>query len=155
MKCPFCASPVHHVVDKRPVERSGEIRRRRECLRCLRRFTTYEKIASLQLLVIKRDGRREPFIREKLKRGIGKALEKRPGQEKIDELVEKIERRLRKRGGREVSSKLIGRIVLTELKKLDMVGYLRFASVYRQFGEVADFARELTALGALNETGQV
>lgn len=145
MTCPFCGSSQNKVVDKRSVAHSGEIRRRRECLKCAKRFTTYERIASLELVVIKRDGRREPFLREKVRNGIVKALEKRPAENKIDELVEKIERRLRKKGQKEISSKLIGQLVLGELKKLDEVAYLRFASVYRNFKQAEDFAKELSS----------
>jgi transcriptional repressor NrdR len=146
MICPYCGSPVNRVVDKRSVIGSGEIRRRRECLKCSRRFTTYERLASIELLVIKRDGRREPFIREKLRTGIEKALEKRPGADKVDELVDKIERKLRKRGLQEVATKLIGQMVLSELKKLDMIAYLRFVSVYRRFEQPEDFTKELQGL---------
>ncbi|MDO8498902.1 MAG: transcriptional regulator NrdR [bacterium] len=146
MKCPFCGSLLNRVVDKRSVSLSGEIRRRRECLKCQRRFTTYEKMGALGLVVLKKDGRREPFLRDKLKKGLLKALEKRPAVNKIDDLAERIERKLRKRGNQEVSSKMIGQIVLSELKRLDSIAYLRFASVYRQFERPEDFAREVSSL---------
>ncbi|RJP46390.1 MAG: transcriptional repressor NrdR [Armatimonadetes bacterium] len=146
MKCPFCGSSIHQVIDKRAVETLGEIRRRRECLKCVKRFTTYERVAILELVVIKRDGRREPFVKEKLWAGIVKALEKRPGSEKVEEVVEKIERKLRKKGLKEIASKMIGQLVLVELKKLDTVAYLRFASVYRQFEHPEDFVKELQGL---------
>ncbi len=146
MRCPFCGSVLHQVIDKRAVASSGEIRRRRECLKCRRRFTTYEKVVSLEMVVVKRDGRKELFSREKLKNGIAKALEKRPAADRIDLMVEKIERKLRRKNAAEVTSKLIGQMVLAELKKADIVAYLRFASVYRQFKQPEDFARELSAL---------
>lgn len=146
MKCPFCSSLSHKVVDKRAVSGSGEIRRRRECLKCGKRFSTYERLAALELWVIKRDGRRELFNPDKIRVGVSKALEKRPTFQRVDELVEKIERCLRKRGEKEIPSKVIGKLVLVELRKLDSVAYLRFASVYRQFKQVADFAKELEHL---------
>lgn len=146
MKCPFCNSTSTRVVDKRSVAGIGEIRRRRECLKCLRRFTTYERLAHLELVVIKKDGRREVFDREKVRNGIVRALEKRPGIEKVDELADKIERKFRRKGALEVPSRIIGQAVLSELKKLDMVAYLRFASVYRHFDNPEDFAKELNSL---------
>lgn len=124
----------------------GEIRRRRQCLKCLRRFTTYERQALLQLQVIKKDGRREIFDRDKLRSGIAKALEKRPAAERTGYLAEKIEKKIRRNYRGEVSSKRIGQAVLGELKKLDIVAYLRFASVYRSFENPEDFAREINSL---------
>lgn len=146
MKCPFCSNLNNHVVDKRFVLGSGEIRRRRECLHCKGRFTTYERLSNLQFLVIKKDNRREPYNREKLKGGVIKALEKRPALEKCDEFISKIERKIWKKGISEVTSRHIGKIVLSELKKIDSVAYLRFASVYRQFQEPKDFAKELESM---------
>lgn len=143
MKCPFCSNLSNRVVDKRSVLSTGEIRRRRECLHCHGRFTTYERLSNLQFLVIKKDGHKEPFNREKLKNGILKALEKRPALSKSDELVSKIERKIWKKGISEVTSQYIGEVVLFELKKIDSVAYLRFASVYRQFQNPDDFAKEL------------
>ena len=147
MQCPFCSSSITRVVDKRAVVSSGEIRRRRECLKCARRFTTYERLAGIELLVIKKDGRKEMFDRQKLKAGIAKALEKRPSIDKTEDLVDKVEKKFRKKGVSEVSSRSIGKAVLSELKRLDMIAYLRFASVYRQFENPEDFARELNVLG--------
>lgn len=146
MKCPFCTSASNRVVDKRDVVGVGEIRRRRECLKCSKRFTTYERLASLELAVIKRDGRREPFSREKLSSGVIKALEKRPALSQANNLADKIERKLRRKGKRVVTSQLIGKMVLVELKKLDSVAYLRFASVYRNFGSADDFTKEASSL---------
>ena len=146
MKCPYCSSISSKVIDKRAVNGRGEIRRRRECLDCSKRFTTYEGLAGLKILVVKKDGRREIYDGEKLKGGLLKALEKRPGAEKIEELVDKIERKLRLKGIREIPSSILGNWVLKELKKLDGVAYLRFASVYRTFEEPQDFERELKSL---------
>ncbi len=146
MFCPYCGSDLSKVVDKRSVNGLGQIRRRRECLKCAKRFTTYEKLGELDLIVIKKDGRREVFNPEKLRLGIIKALEKRPALDQAEEIVNKIERKLRGKRLKEVSSKIIGTQVLLELKKLDMVAYMRFASVYRQFGTAQDFAKELEGL---------
>lgn len=146
MKCPFCGSEAHKVVDKRSVTLAGEIRRRRECLKCSRRFTTYERLSNLELLVMKKDGRREPFNPEKLRAGILKALEKRPALDRADEIALRVERKLRRRKVREVSSRAVGQAVLSELKKLDPVAYMRFVSVYRQFEQAEDFAREVQSI---------
>lgn len=146
MRCPYCTSTLSKVVDKRGVEGSGEIRRRRECLKCGKRYTTYERLAELQILVIKKDGRKEPFIEEKLRLGLSKALEKRPYLDRVPRLVDRIEGRIRERGLAEVSSEKLGKWVLAELKRVDPVAYLRFASVYRSFGDPKDFKRELEAL---------
>ncbi len=133
---------------------SGDIRRRRECLKCTRRFTTYEKIAGVDLLVIKKDGRKEVFVKEKLLAGIIKSLEKRPALEYALDVVERIERKLRQKSRKEITSKQIGKMVLAELKKLDSVAYLRFASVYRQFGSPEDFAKEASSLAISNSSQQ-
>lgn len=146
MTCPFCDSTLHRVVDKRSVVSVGEIRRRRQCLKCLRRFTTYERQALSELQVIKKDGHREAFDREKLRLGIIKALEKRPLADRMDYLAEKIEKKIRRTYRGEVSSKRIGQVVLLELKKLDTVAYLRFASVYRSFENPEDFSKEISSL---------
>ena len=146
MKCPYCASYSSKVIDKRGVDGRGEIRRRRECLNCLKRFTTYEGLATLKILVLKKDGRKEEYDREKLKSGLTKALEKRPGLEKVPQLVDKIERNLRQKGFREIQSYILGNWVLRELKRLDSIAYLRFASVYRTFEDIKDFERELKSL---------
>lgn len=146
MVCPFCKSGQSAVIDKREVSSRGEIRRRRECLKCRKRFTTYERVSSLELWVLKRDDRREAFDREKLKLGIQKALEKRPGLDDIESIVDKVIKRLRARGKKDVSSRLIGKVVLSELKKIDSVAYLRFVSVYRQFNDPVDFKKELEQL---------
>jgi transcriptional repressor NrdR len=149
MKCSYCGSDQSKVVDKRSVVGTGEIRRRRECLKCHRRFTTYERVVVAEIVVIKRDGRREPFSHDKLQSGVAKALEKRPSADKACSITDKIESKLRAKGKNEVASAVIGRAVLTELKKIDKVAYLRFASVYRHFDDPADFARELKTLEVL------
>lgn len=146
MKCPFCSSHLSKVIDKRAVLSRGEIRRRRECLKCGKRFTTYEILAQLEVLVIKKDGRRELFDREKLEAGIVKALEKRPGIDKASKIADKIEGRVRGKGIKEVHSNSLGKWVLSELKKVDPVAYLRFASVYRTFTDPKDFEKELESL---------
>lgn len=146
MKCPFCSNLSNRVIDKRSVLSTEEIRRRRECLHCQGRFTTYERLSNLQFLVIKKDGHREPYDRVKLKNGVTKALEKRPAVENLDEFVSKIERKIWKKGVCEVNSKSIGKVVLSELKKIDSIAYLRFASVYRHFQDPKDFAKELESM---------
>ena len=144
MICPFCRYKDTAVLESRESEEGEVIRRRRECLRCHKRFTTYERVETPALLVIKKDGRREPFDREKLKRGIERACEKRPcGEEEIERIVDNIERRLLSRKSAEVSSSDIGRLVLTRLKKLDKVAYLRFASVFLEFASLEEFKREI------------
>lgn len=146
MKCPFCASSLSKVIDKRSVDSRGEIRRRRECLKCNKRFTTYETLAAVEVMVVKKDGRRQPFDREKLERGLIRALEKRPGIDKVSLIVDRIEARIRVKRLQEIQSKELGKWMLTELKKLDPVGYLRFASVYRTFSDPKDFKREIETL---------
>ena len=146
MACPYCTSNLSKVVDKRSVSGRGEIRRRRQCLKCSKRFTTYEKLANLVLLVVKKDGRREIYDREKLRSGLNKALEKRPGVDKLEKIVDKIEGRIRVRGVKEISSTVLGKWILRELKKMDGVAYLRFASVYHQFEDPKDFEREVRHL---------
>jgi transcriptional repressor NrdR len=145
MRCPFCNSADSRVIDTREAE--GGIRRRRECEECSRRFTTYERIAPLRLMVIKRDGRREPFEREKILQGIQNACAKRAvATEAIEELISRIENELYHRGSREVSSREIGEMVMLNLRKLDEVAYIRFATIYRRFADVEDLADEIENL---------
>lgn len=147
MICPFCAHEVTRVVDKREGAGGKVTRRRRECTKCSRRFTTFERTETLDLLVVKKDGRREPFDRVKLRTGIIKACEKRPvSAEQIEKIIDEIEAELRKALISEVSSKKIGEMVTKKLKKTDQVAYIRFASVYRQFTDIGDFERELAKL---------
>ncbi|RMD66989.1 transcriptional repressor NrdR [Candidatus Pacearchaeota archaeon] len=146
MKCPYCAHEDTKVVDKRDF---GDItRRRRECKKCGKRFSTRESVERAELRVVKKDGSIEAFDHEKLKRGVMKACEKRPvGIEKIEKMLMRIEDRLRKKG-KEVRSAYIGELVSRELKKLDKVAYIRFASVYREFGTLDDFKEEIKKLTA-------
>ncbi len=145
MRCPFCSSNSSRVIDTRDAE--GGIRRRRECETCGRRFTTYERVAPLRLVVIKRDGRREPFDRDKIARGVQIACAKRPVEtEAIEELVSGIESELYHRGTREVTSREIGEMVMHNLRRLDEVAYIRFATIYRRFADVEDLADEIESL---------
>lgn len=147
MNCPYCQSAETRVIDKRDLTDVSAIRRRRECLKCLKRFTTYERVEKIVLKVTKKDGRSEEYLREKLKSGIMKAAEKRPvSEEQAESLIDDIEIKLLNRKGTEISSADIGRMVLTRLKKLDQVAYLRFASVFLEFGELSDFKREISQL---------
>jgi len=146
MRCPFCQSTLSKVVDKRSVDSRGEIRRRRECLKCEKRFTTYENLAEVEILVIKKDGRKQPFIRAKMEVGLIKALEKRPGLDKVSLILDRIESRIRSKGLQEVDSAQLGKWMLVELKRLDPIAYLRFVSVYRTFSDPKDFKRELETL---------
>ncbi|MBS3133935.1 transcriptional regulator NrdR [Candidatus Woesearchaeota archaeon] len=146
MKCPYCFNEESKVMDKRDTEINAT-RRRRECLKCSKRFTTYERIEDLDLAIIKKDGRREAFEKEKIKKGILKACEKRPVSiEQIDVTVDKIEAEIRKLKGKEIQSSIIGEKVMNRLKKLDKVAYIRFASVYRSFADITDFQKELKEL---------
>ena len=146
MNCYICGSDLSSVIDKRAVKSTGEIRRRRECLKCHNRYTTYERLCAVELFVVKRDGRKQLFSREKLTAGVSRSLEKRPAYGKLAEIVAKVESRVWEKRKKEVDSKLIGTIVLQELKKVDQVAYLRFAAVYRNFGSAMDFEKELVNL---------
>ncbi|MEE9500187.1 MAG: transcriptional regulator NrdR [Candidatus Omnitrophota bacterium] len=144
MKCPYCRSKRDKVVDSRSIRNNQAVRRRRECLRCHKRYTTYEYIEEIAIMVIKSDGRREPFDRKKVLNGLIKACEKRPiSLEKLEDIVTRIETHLQNKFVKEVKSKDIGEIVMKFLRKLDEVAYVRFASVYRQFRDVSQFTREL------------
>ncbi len=144
MKCPYCRSKRDKVVDSRSIRNNQAVRRRRECLRCHKRYTTYEYIEEIAIMVIKSDGRREPFDRKKVLNGLIKACEKRPiSLEKLEDIVTRIETQLQNKFVKEVKSKDIGEIVMKFLRKLDEVAYVRFASVYRQFRDVSQFTREL------------
>jgi len=144
MKCPFCSSLETNVLESRESEDGLVVRRRRECAKCQKRFTTYERIETINLKVVKKDGRSQNFEREKVKGGILKACEKRPVEaEAIERIVDDIEMRLLNRKSTEISSSDIGRMVLTRLKKLDKVAYLRFASVFLEFGSVEEFRKEI------------
>ncbi len=150
MNCPFCNYHETKVVDSRPTDEGQAIRRRRECLRCLKRFTTYEKMEKTPLVVIKKDGNRQLYDRNKILNGILKACEKRPVPlTKIEELVDEIEKDLYNSMEKEVTSEMIGQMVMNKLKEVDEVSYVRFASVYRQFKDINTFMEELKKL--LNE----
>ena len=144
MKCPFCGAYDNKVVDSRPTDEGETIRRRRECAKCLKRFTTYEKVEILPIVVIKKDNSREIFSREKLMRGISRACEKRPvATDEMHRIVDEIETHLSNSLEREVSSQIIGELLVEKLKKLDKVAYVRFASVYRDFNDIETFLDEI------------
>ncbi len=147
MKCPYCGSKETEVVETRDSEDLETIRRRRECLKCQKRFTTYERIENIDLIVIKKDGRREQFDRDKLKRGIIRSCEKtKVSLEDIEKIVTEIERELRTADSVEVESKRIGQMVAQRLKTMDKVAYIRFSSVFRRFVDVEDFEKEVKRL---------
>lgn len=149
MRCPFCNSNDDRVLDSRPAEDGRAIRRRRECLNCHKRFTTYEKIEEMPLIVSKRDGSVQPFDREKLIQSIMKSCVKRPvSTQTIEAIVNTIEEKAGREGRREIRSQEIGEQVLAELRRIDTVAYVRFASVYRDFEDLASFLRELEKLRA-------
>ena len=144
MKCPFCGNGENKVIDSRLSKDSNAIRRRRECLACGRRFTTYEFVEEVLPTVVKKDGRREPFERTKIRAGIKKACEKRPiSIDVMEKIVENVERTCQEFQDKEIPSSTIGKIVMKELYDLDGVAYVRFASVYRQFRDVSEFLDEL------------
>ena len=147
MKCPFCSFEESKVIDSRPTDEGQRIRRRRECLSCGKRFTSYEIIESLPIIVIKKDKSRETFNRDKLMTGLLRACEKRPVSiDTLDNMIDEIETTLQNSLDREVSSEKIGQLVMEKLKKIDEVAYVRFASVYRQFKDINTFMRELNKL---------
>lgn len=147
MKCPYCGFKESKVVDSRPAEEGSSIRRRRECLSCAKRFTTYETVESMPMVVIKRDGSRQTFDRRKLVNGMLRACEKRPvslGQ--LEKIGEEIEQELQNSLEREISTERVGELVMDKLKSVDEVAYVRFASVYRQFKDIGTFMDELNKL---------
>ncbi len=144
MRCPYCGNNEDKVVDSRETMEGSSIRRRRECISCGRRFTTYEYIEKTPLMVIKKDGRREPFNREKIFSGLLKACQKRPvSMERLEKLVSEVQTQIQKKFDREVESRYIGELVIEKLAQVDDVAYVRFASVYRQFKDINQFMREL------------
>ena len=147
MRCPFCKKTENKVIDSRLSHEGHVIRRRRECLDCTRRFTTYERVEEMMPLVVKKDGRREAFDREKVLAGLTKAVEKRPvSAEQLEQICVDIEQKLQEAGDNEVASKAIGEYVMQALQKVDDVAYVRFASVYRSFRDVREFMEELQDL---------
>jgi transcriptional repressor NrdR len=147
VKCPFCGNLEDKVVDSRLAREGQLIRRRRECLGCKRRYTTYERIEETQPVVVKKDGRREPYDRQKIVAGLKKACEKRPIKtDDIEAVADRIEKRVQEKGESEVSSRTIGEEIMRELRDLDQVAYVRFASVYRDFKDIDQFMDELRSL---------
>ena len=147
MKCPFCGYTESKVIDTRPTDEGERIRRRRECLQCGKRFTSYEVVETTPVMVIKKDGSREAFSHDKLLRGVLKSCEKRPVTlAQLESMVSEIEVELQNRMDREVPSAVIGELVMEKLKKIDQVAYVRFASVYREFKEINSFLQELKVI---------
>lgn len=152
MRCPYCSHEEDKVVDSRSSKEGRAVRRRRECLRCSQRFTTYEYIENVSLTIIKNDQRREPYDRQKLMQGIVAACKKRPvSMKKIESIVDKVEIQIEKFGRTEVGSTEIGQMVMTELYLLDEVAYVRFASVYRKFKDVSEFISEVKEIESKSE----
>jgi len=148
MYCPFCSALETKVIDSRLVSDGHQVRRRRECLACHERYTTFETAELLMPRIIKRDGSREPFNEDKMISGLNRALEKRPvSTEQVELAIDKLKSELRATGEREVSSELLGNLIMSQLKELDKVAYLRFASVYLSFEDISEFADEITRLG--------
>ena len=148
MFCPFCSEQETKVIDSRLVAEGHQVRRRRECMVCHERFTTFESAELVMPRVIKRDGSREPFNEDKLRAGLQRALEKRPvSTEKVEQCVLTLKSKLRATGEREVSSELLGSLIMTALRELDKVAYVRFASVYRSFEDIREFGEEIARLG--------
>jgi transcriptional repressor NrdR len=144
MKCPFCESHNTQVLESRAVEEGSSMRRRRECIKCKKRFTTYERTRKAVLWVIKKDGKREPFERDKVKKGVLRAIEKRPvSLDLVEDMVGRVEREMLRKEREEVSSRIVGRAVLRRLMKVDKVAWLRFASVYLEFEDLEDFKRTI------------
>lgn len=147
MKCPYCSCQEDKVIDSRPTDEGGTIRRRRECLSCHKRYTTYEKVESLPIMVVKKDGTRQPYEREKVRKGILRACEKRSvSVDQIESVLDDIESHISNSLEREVTSEFIGELVMDRLRALDEVAYVRFASVYRQFKDINTFMAELSKL---------
>jgi len=147
MKCPYCSSLDSKVVDSRPTDDGQVIRRRRECINCKQRITTYEKIEEIPIIIVKKDGNRESYNRMKVLNGIIRACEKRPvSMEQMERLIDQIKIRMHSSMEKEIHSELIGELVMSGLKDLDEVAYVRFASVYRQFKDINTFINELTKL---------
>jgi transcriptional repressor NrdR len=155
VKCPFCAEVENKVIDSRLSNQGAVIRRRRECLGCQRRFTTYERVEEILPMVVKKDGRREAFDRQKVLEGLRLACQKRPvGADQLEAVVDGIERRLQEMGEKEVPTSVIGEAVMRELARLDEVAYVRFASVYRSFKDLGEFMSELKELISERKSAQ-
>ncbi len=146
MRCPWCNADDDKVVDSRPADGGASVRRRRQCTVCKRRFTTFERVESVGLVVLKRDGSKDPFVRQKVTGSILKAIKNRPvSPAQVEKLVDRVEERMRRKGP-QVTSEQVGVAVLADLAKLDQVAYIRFASVYKDFQGITDFERELVSL---------
>ncbi len=155
MRCPYCSHGEDKVVDSRSSKEGRAVRRRRECLRCGQRFTTYEYIENVSLTIIKNDQRREPYDRQKLMQGIVAACKKRPVSiKKIESIVDRIESQIEKSGKMEVPSSEIGKLVMMELYQLDEVAYVRFASVYRKFKDISEFISEVKEIESKSDEGR-
>jgi transcriptional repressor NrdR len=155
MRCPFCHSTQNKVIDSRPSREANAIRRRRECLHCHRRFTTYEQVEETMPLIIKKDGRREPYQRTKVSEGIKKACEKRPVSiDVIEQFLDDLEREMLESGQREMPSTWIGERIMHKLRDWDEVAYVRFASVYRHFTDATDFMNEIRTLLETKQKGE-
>lgn len=147
MKCPYCGKEEDKVIDSRSVQEGKAVRRRRQCLACSKRFTTYEYVENVSLMIVKNDGRREPFDRQKLRTGIELACKKRPvGSKRIEAMVDEIEEKLLSMSKGEIGSSVMGEIVMEKLREIDEVAYVRFASVYRKFQDKGQFLDELKKL---------
>ena len=147
MKCPYCGHPESKVIDSRPADENASIRRRRECLSCAKRFTTYETVESLPMVVIKKDGSRQSFDRNKVLSGLIRACEKRPvALAELERIADEIEQELQSALEREITTEQVGEMVMKRLKDVDEVAYVRFASVYRQFKDIDSFMRELNKI---------
>lgn len=147
MKCPFCNTPDTKVIDSRPADDNASIRRRRQCIKCNKRFTTYEKLETMPLMVIKKDNTREPYDRSKIESGIIRSCHKRPvSSQMVETIVNEIENRIFSLEDREIPTTVIGEMVMDRLKELDEVAYVRFASVYREFKDVNTFMSEIESM---------
>lgn len=152
MRCPYCGNLEDRVVDSRELAEGGQVRRRRECFRCGKRFTTYERVEEVPALVIKRDGRREPYDRAKVLSGLLRACEKRPvGLRELEQAADAVDAVLNQKDEREIRSEEIGQILMRRLRKLDQVAYVRFASVYRRFEDIEQFLVELERLRSVTK----
>ncbi|MFC3678716.1 transcriptional regulator NrdR [Bacterioplanoides pacificum] len=154
MRCPFCSHPDTKVIDSRLIADGEQTRRRRECISCGERFTTFESAELLMPRIVKQDGTREPFNEDKLRSGIQRALEKRPvSVEDVESAISRIKHVLRTKGEREIDSRILGECVMTELNQLDQVAYVRFASVYRSFQDVSEFQAEIERMANSSQQG--
>ena len=147
MKCPYCGNNEDKVLDTRPTDEGSSVRRRRECLECKKRFTTYETVETPPIIIVKKNGSRQPFEKSKIMVGLLRACEKRPVDlKKIEAMTDKIEQALKASGEKEVASSVIGTLIMKRLKEVDLIAYVRFVSVYKDFNSIDSFIQELNAL---------